>query len=255
MKKYLLLSFFSLNTIGCAVAVPMHELSTPETLGPWAFRLGVISGSAPAFVTPSATSNSSQTAYSVPIAGYHLGIGLPSNFQLNVEALGSGTSVGTSVAVKYQFHGVNYFSSKPGNSSSAITLRYWSSLALDFKVTDVTSSASYSFGDLNANGYDITLSYGKRFWDFIAAYVGLKGASGNLEAKYKNTEAGTVVATDKRSISGGGAIVGLNLGSRSDHVGFDFNIEAELMNLPATLSNENVWYSSFMVMLGIPFRF
>lgn len=255
MKNYLFILLFVLHSIGCAVAVPMHELSTPETLEPWAFRFALVSGSAPAFITPSATTTTSNTAYSVPLAGYHLGFGLPKSFQINVEALGSGTSMGTSIALKHQFHGANYFAAKAGNTASAITLRYWNSVAIDFKVTDVTSSASYSFGDLTAKGYDVTFSYGKRYWDAFAAYLGLKVASGDLEAKYKNSSAGTIVASESRSLAGGGAVAGLNLGSHSNHVGIDCTLEAELMNLPATLSNEKVWYSSFMIMVGIPFKF
>lgn len=256
MKKYLPLLLPVFYSIGCAISVPMHELSTPETLGPWGFRFAFFTGSAPSFVTPSATTIPTQTAYTMPIAGYHFGIGLTNSLQLNGEVFGGGVgSAGSSVALKYQFNGANYFAAKAGNFSTALTLRYWNSDALSFNMSKVTTSATYPYADLNAKGYDATFSVGKRFWDSIAGYVGLKAVSGNLEAKYKNTETGSPVSTDSRVLTGGGAVIGLNTGFKGDKIGIDFTMEAELMSLPATTSSEKTTYSSFMVMGGIPFRF
>lgn len=244
-----------MTSLGCAVAVPMHELSTPETLGPLGFRLALVTGSAPAFVTPSATTNLTTRGETVPLAGYHLDVGITQNLQANVEVLGSGVNIGTAFALKYQFMGANYFAAKAGNIASALTLRAWNSASPSFKISDVATTPTYSYGDLVAKGYDITFSYGKRFWDPFAAYIGIKAVSGDIEAKYKNAENGPIISTEARNISGAGIVAGLNLGAKSENIGFDLNLEGEAINLPSTFNNDKTWFTSFMLLLGVPFRF
>ncbi len=252
--NYLFISIF-LSAAGCVVAVPMHELNTPETLGPWGFRLGIAAGSAPAFVTPQATTTQISEAAKIGIGGYHIGIGLPSNLQLNLEAMNQGTSVGMSASLKWQLGGANYFQAKAGNVASAVSLRYWSSVAPDFKLSDISSTSSYYSGELTAKGFDVSYSLGKRFSDWFAGYLGPKIVSGNIEAGYRNTSGGPIVLTESRPLSGAGAFAGISLSPHGEKAGFDFNIEGEFMNLPSSFNDEKVWYTTFMMMVAVPFRF
>lgn len=254
MRKYLALGLIYLLS-GCTVAVPVHEAFSPETLGPWGFRIGQVAGSAPYFLTKQASSTVTNVAAPGPIAGWHFGVGLSDNLEVDLEAVGGALSVGMSGALKYQMSGANYFAAKAGNFSSAVTLRAWNAKAPDYKISDSTSSAAYYSGEISADGYDLGVSVGKRMNDWFGAYVGLKGLTGKVQAGYRSTANGPIVTTESRNISGGGLFGAIYISPHGNNVGFDLTLQADLMYLPSLVSDEKTWYNTYLVGIAIPFRF
>lgn len=236
---------------GCAIAVPVHEGEPPEVLGNWGFRVALLEGTAPMLATPP-TNGTADGSIATPLVGFRFGVGFLDRFQLNVDSFAGISSGGSAFSLKYQWKGDTYFKAEKGNTVQTSVVRIWNGAAANFSLDP---TFSYPYGDIEGSGEDIAHLFGFRPTSWFGLYGGPKITAGRVTANYKTTSGGAVVATNDRGFFGGGAVGGLFLSPHGRHIGFDLNLEGEIMNLPETYSNNRMWYSTIMVTLGLPFSF
>lgn len=253
--KYILCLILVLLATGCSIAVPVHEGEPPEVLDNWGFRVALLDGIAPQIAPLGSGVTSDPSGVRESIVGYRMGFGFLERFQLNFDLLATGASGGSSVSLKYQWTGDTYFKAHQGNFSQTTIVRYWSGTGSDISLNYNGGTTQSSHSNLTGDGFDVTHLFGYRPADFFGVYGGPKLTAGHVQADYKNDVNGAVLASAKRNFWGGGAIAGIYLAPHSEHIGFDFVLEYELMNLPQTYTDGRDWYSTVMLTMGVPFSF
>jgi hypothetical protein len=239
---------------GCSVLQPVHEALPPETLGPWGFRIGILGGTAPTIATE--LGNHTETpSYGLAMEGFRFGIGLGRSLELDFDSFLGGTlAVGSSVALRWQIMGQPLFEAKGGDTALTLTVRNTTGAASNFTSTPITQGSYYS-SDFDLKSNDLSLVLGHRFANSFGGYVGAKGISGNVNAKYRVVKDGPVTVTQSRDFNAYGGLMGLYLAASGTNLGVDLIFEGEYMNLPSTYTDSRVWASNYSVMLGFPFRF
>lgn len=260
MKAFTLFSFWigalSVLFLGCAVVAPVHEAEPPETLGPWGFRMAMINATGPALAPTQSLAAMEGSSSKQGLGGGRVGIGIGSKLQLNVEALLT-TSVGgsSSASLKYQWTGANAFSAKSGNNVTSTVLRAWNSSAIGAAAAVDPTNTVLEYVDLKGVGYDLTQIFGTRWTDSFGGYIGPKVMTASVSGDYRSDKSGPILSSRSRSVSGGGAVAGLYWAPHSARAGFDATFEVQAINLPATYTNDRVWYATWALMLGVPFTF
>jgi hypothetical protein len=242
--------------LGCAIVAPVHEAEPPETLGPWGFRINMVTATGPTLAPTQALNSTESSSLKQGLGGARLGVGIGSNLQLNVEALLT-TAVGgaSSASLKYQWNGSNAFAAKAGNTVTSTVLRAWSSSAIGAAAAVDPTNTVLEYVDLKGTGYDLTQLVGTRWTDSFGGYIGPKVMTAAVRGDYRSDKNGPILSSRSRSVSGGGAVLGLYWAPHSARAGFDLTLEGQAMNLPATFTNDRVWYTTWALMLGVPLSF
>ncbi len=244
---------------GCVTALPVHHMESPETLGPWGFRVGFMTNTSPALATKDALSVIDDKGHDMTYIGSKLGIGIMEKFQINFEAGVNGMAGGTGIAsLKWQYKGKPYFETKKGDKTSTFVIRSFNSAAADFDVADLASSEGdviYRSADLNLTGVALTHLWGYRFTDMNGVYGGPQFIQGELKAEYRNTDDGPILEEKKRNINGYGIVAGYYFAGLGRNIGFDFVLEGQLTHLPATFASKYTSYANLGILIAIPFRF
>jgi hypothetical protein len=240
--------------LGCAVAIPVHEAETPETLGQWGFRIGLLVGSAPALGVPSSIigGGDPQTDESA-LEGLKLAVGILPNVDLGFEGYAGAFTTADRFSLKYQFMGPDFFASDRARWSGSLAFRYGNAAGTD--LTFANGIYRVYAGTLAAKTYELSNIWGYRFAKIAGFYAAPKIIYSTIRADYTFSDGGPVVTSTSRSVTGAGTAIGLHLSPHSEHLGIEAIIEYQLMNFPATFSDDREWYSSFMLAFNIPFRF
>ncbi len=260
--RLLILLIVSAFLFGCAIAIPVHQNHTPQSLGSGGVDLAIMSNTGPA-IGPESESGSSlenQAAEAItelsPISGVHLGIGLTDSLDLELESLFSFFSGSVfTVGLKYQWMGKNVFSGKGGDTNSSLRVRYF--MASGFE-DDPDDTSDTLFDDifteeLKGSGFVVSNSWGYLLADFFGVYVGGQYIQGAVEWNYRNdSPTGTAFSGD-RTFTGYGPFAGLHLNTSGSSFRVYLSLEYQYTNLPATFDDSRNWAESFSSSLGLSF--
>lgn len=261
--KNLLLLLLSLHLLGCAIAIPVHQNHTPQSLGSGGIELSVLSNSGPS-IGPDfeeGSSLSTTTAENLselsPSTGLHLGVGLTNSLDLELETLFSFFSGSVVTAgLKYQWLGQPLFAGKSGETHSSLRLRYFAASGFSDDSESGTNDSLFDniyVEELDGSGFILSNSFGYLVTDFFGAYVGGQYIQGSLDYRYREDDSTGTLYTGDRTISGYGPFLGLHLNSVGSRLRFYLSLEFQLTNMPATFSDKKVWSESFSSSLGVAF--
>ena len=266
MKNYFLLLILAAFIQGCALAIPTHQVNSPQTLGNNVLEASILTGIGatvgPDFEdgTGPALAAEDDFADTNLYFGYRVAYGLTEKLDLEAEALASFfTGSSFSAALKYQWMGKSFYDSSPGDWSSAIRVRY---LVADGYEDDADESAGSDtilddvfMEKLDANGLSAALSFGYHVANPFSVYFGAQAMSYDLEYRYREDNATGTLYQGERSINGFGPFLGLSVFTTGDFFRYKFSAEISYTNMPATYSDERVWYEGIAIGNSFIFNF
>ena len=267
MKNYILLLVLAVFSKGCALAIPAHQVNSPQTLGNNVLEAAVLVGTGPSvgpdFVegTGPALATDDDFADETLYFGYRVAYGLNEKLDIEAEALASiFTGSSFTAALKYQWMGKSFYESTPGEWSSAVRVRY---MVADGYEDDPNETAGDDtiFDDvfmekLDASGFSAALSFGYQVANPFSVYFGAQAISMDLEYRYREDNSTGTLYEGERSINGFGPFAGLSVHTTGDFFRYKFTAEYSYTNLPATYSDdEKVWYSGWAIGNSFIFNF
>ncbi len=257
----LFLGIAAVYLAGCAVALPVHQLHTPQSRGSLNFEFGAMSNTAPS-IGPDYEDGSSldnntvdSLAEAVPSMGAAFGLGITESLDIELEAIANfGSGSIASAGIKYQWLGSNIFSGKAGSMNSSVRVKYFVASGYEDDATNSSSDNIFNgiFTEkLEGSGLIVSNSFGYLLADFFGAYVGGQYIQGSLKYDYREgSSTGTLYSGD-RSFTGYGPFAGLHLNSSGTSFRAYLAMEVQYTNLPATFSDERVWHESVATYLGL----
>ena len=264
MKYLIIISALFLQA--CAVAIPTHQINSPQSLGNNVLEATAMYGTGAAVGpdfedgTPPDTTIRADVTDEAFIFGGKIAYGLNDRTDIEIEALASFFAGSTSiVGLKYQWLGEPVYKAKAGDSNSAIRLRYisssgWSDYPEDSAGSDTIFDDIF-VEDMDASGYSAALSYGYLVTNWFGVYVGGQVIAMDLKFRYREDDANGTLYVGDRSIDGWGPFAGIHFNTTGQFFRFRFTGEYAYTNLPYTYESKTGWYDNLMLSANFLFNF
>lgn len=250
MLKALLIVLLGASLFGCAVAIPVHQDDSAQTLGKNKWDIAILTGSGPSEGPrnfPSG-SNPGSGEESQPFIGALLAWGLAENYdaELEIESAVFGGSL-TSIGVKHQWYGPSYFKGKKGDSFAGMRFRY--TAASGYKDTPSSWSSNSTsdsiFGNniyvdsMGADTLNFANSWGHLLENWFGVYGGAEAGTSHLQAKLRDGGPTGTPYTDDRYVFFGGPFAGFSIHSTGQSMRLALTFEIEYLSVPNTFTNGN----------------
>ena len=252
----------SIYLLGCAIAIPVHQNHTPQSLGSGGVDISFMSNTGPAIGPESESGSSLETQAAEdltelsPISGLHLGVGITENVDLELETLFSLFSGSIFTAgLKFQWMGKNMFVGKQGDVNSSLRIRYFSASGFEDDPDDTSETL---FDDiftekLVGSGFVVSNSIGYLVADFFGVYGGAQFIQGTVDWEYRNGGPGGTQFLGSREFTGFGPFFGVHLNSTGSSFRVYLSAEFQYTNMPASYSDTRNWSESVSTSLGLTF--
>ena len=242
---------YAMGLLGCAVAIPVHEDDSSQTLGKDRWDIAMIGAVGPTEGPRNFPSGSAPNVADVipeEFFGARVAWGIRENYDVEGE-LGLSMFGGTvaSLGIKHQWYGPSYFKARAGDSFSGMRFRY--STATGFADNPSTWSSTDSASDIFGNGIfvdnmsaetlSIANSWGHLLTDWFGVYAGLEAGMSNLRATLSDGGPTGTEYSDNRYTYFGGPLAGFSLHSTGESVRVAWTFELEYLSVPDTFTNGN----------------
>ncbi len=241
----------------CTLAVPVHQMMGPQTIGK-GIEGGIVTIYAPSF---GAEDENAPTGFSEfdALQGGRLAFSVAPNVDIEGELLAgnpfSEESV-RSIAVKWQVLGNSLFTAQEGDTNLSIRAKYFRSGEFENDSDESNSNTIFDSlfaDDLQISGANFGISGGKMLTNWFQLYGGGQYIQGNMD--YKETDLDGVETFESRDISGYGPFFGMMFLTPGERFRFSFSLEGQYTNLPATFDDSRVWYLTYGGYANFAFSF
>jgi hypothetical protein len=243
------------------MTIPMHESTTPETLGRGGVRAGVLGvGVAPVlFVLPEEDTETPSASACDPLVqptlSHSLAFGITDVLDLEAGVFYGSFSNGWRAGLKYQWLGrTRWFSADRNTWSSSIALRYLRLYTSGQSWNPTLSEASTNPMHGHGTCLQIAMPIGYRVASWLSLDLAPKYVGGSLAATYRDYPCDGRTTRTRRRYAGYGGSAGLTLHPHGERSGFEFRLEAYAMNLPLENTCARTWCPGGNISLALPFR-
>ena len=249
LMKTLIVGLIGASLFGCAVAIPVHEDNSAQTLGKGKWDVALLGGAGPTVGPRNFPSGSQPGAGVFPqmFTGFRVARGITKTYDAELEADASVFGGGEfSLAVIHQWYGPSYFETRAGDNYAGMRFRYTSASGYeDNPSTWSNSSSDSTFGNnifvssLNADTLTFANSWGHATASWFGVYAGLEAGTSHLRAQLRDGGPTGTPYSDDRYAFFGGPLAGFSLHSTGQTMRVALTFEIEYLSVPNTFTNGN----------------